>query len=143
MFNKVNFNREIGSRARLDRAKLARVTTAVMQPTVIRNTLVFWLLMFGMALGQERRDPTQPSAAIQRKLMDPASGASATQARFKVKAIVLSDRDHGTALVETAGGVVKIRLDRQHPTEVTLGESKYLVKDFNSSSVVLTAMLNL
>lgn len=143
MFNRVIFNRMLCNRARLDRARLAAVTTAVMQPTVIRNALVFWLLMFGMALGQERRDPTQPSAAIQRKLMDPASGAPATQARFKVKAIVLSDRDHGTALVETAGGIVKIKLDRQHPTEVTLGDSRYLVKDFNSSSVVLTAMLNL
>lgn len=143
MFNRVTLNRVIYSRARLDRARLTTLITAVMKPTVIRNTLVFWILMFGMALGQERRDPTQPSAAIQRKLMDPASGAPATQARFKVKAIVLSDRDHGTALVETAGGIIKIKLDRQHPTEVVLGESRYLVKDFNSSSVVLTAMLNL
>lgn len=106
-------------------------------PVLIRNTFIFWLLTLAMAFGQDQRDPTIPSAAIQRKLVDPTIGAPAIPANFKVKAIVLSDRDHGTALVETAVGIVKIKLDRQHPSEVTLGESKYLVQDFSSSTLVL------
>lgn len=109
-----------------------------MKPVLVRNTLVFWLLLLAMAFGQERRDPTLPSKAIQQRMISANPASSETPiSPMKVKAIVLSDQDHGTALVETANGTVKLRLRREPSYEIMLDQLRYTLKDFNSSCIIL------
>lgn len=115
-----------------------------MKPVLVRNALVFWLLLFAMAFGQERRDPTQPSAAIQQRLatipLAPAN-AEAPAKPFKLIAIVLSDRDHGTALLQTASGPVRLTLQREPLAEIVIENVRYVLKDFNASSVQLQRVI--
>ena len=109
-----------------------------MKTVLVRNTFLFWLLLLAMAFGQERRDPTLPSQAIQQRMATATPASSETPSSpMKVKAIVLSDHDHGTALLETASGTVKLRLRREPAYEIMLDQLRYTLKDFNSSSITL------
>ena len=109
-----------------------------MKLAVVSNAVVFWLLLLAMVFGQETRDPTMPSPAIQQKLTRSlVDSPDRPTSQLRVRAIVLSDRDHGTALVQTANGVVHLRLARDKPIEVVLDEYRYSISDFDASSITL------
>ncbi len=104
---------------------------------VVRHTILFWLLLAAMAFGEDRRDPTRPSPSIQQRLARPIAAAPSAASNVKVKAIVLSHPDRGTALLETPSGIVRVSLNRAEPTEVVLDNCRYIVKDFGPGSIQL------
>ncbi len=110
---------------------------SIAKPALIRNTFIFWMLLLAMAFGQERRDPTQPSAAIQQKFEVADRQTESPLPKIKVKAVVLRDPDHGTALIEAADRTFRIKLDRQHATEFTVEQITFIVKQFDSTSLLI------
>lgn len=108
-----------------------------MRTVHIRNTIIFWTLLLAMAFGQEtRRDPTQPSPAFEGRLTAPTTAQSeAPIVRFKLKAIVLSNPDHGLALLETSSGTVTVSLKRGSQSTIMIDQTRYVVKDFSGNSI--------
>ena len=109
------------------------------------------------------QDPTVPSAKMLERLHREPTPIAAVpisplvQERWpppvlKLKAMVMTDRDHGTALVEVDGRRIRLRLARTlkeqgaapespPPTEVdsvVIQGSSYSVQSFSARSIVLT-----
>ena len=93
------------------------------------------------------QDPTVPSAQILERLGGEQASAvalPATQERqappvLKLKAIVMTDSDHGAALIEVEGRRIRLRLSRPEAgldTAVIQG-STYRVQNFSARSVTL------
>lgn len=110
-----------------------------MKPVLVRNTLVFWPLLLAAAFGQDaRRDPTRPGSAIEQRLaVASATDANVAPLKMKIKAIVLSDLDHGIALLETGSGAVTIPLHRGSTSEVMINGLPYSVKNFSRTDLQL------
>jgi hypothetical protein len=93
------------------------------------------------------QDPTVPSAQILERLggeQPRAVALPATQERqapleLKLKAIVMSDSDHGTALIEVEGRRIRLRLSRLEAglDPVVIQGSTYRVQNFSAHSVTL------
>lgn len=107
-----------------------------MRRLTLANTLLFWMLLLALSFGQERRDPTVPSPAIQQRLGN-ATVDTEQAWTITLRAIVLGDPDHGTALVQTSSGMLRLRLDRQHSPHFSVEGTPYTVVDFNQSSLTI------
>lgn len=119
------------------------------------------LLVFGWNCAAWGQDPTMPSPAILQRLNSNSSVSATDETRqtvkLSLKAIVFSDRDHATCLIEVDGRLVRISLDRTEvalqiesmrrrdaePTArssnigVQVGGSFYCVEEFNSNFITL------
>jgi hypothetical protein len=90
------------------------------------------------AFGQERRDPTIPSSAIQQRLHElKVDAKTETQLDMQVRAIVMKDANHGTALLKTPTGHTRITLNREQPTEFIVQETNCVVTDFDRHSITI------
>lgn len=107
----------------------------------------FAITVFNATFAQ---DPTVPSAQILERLgrEQPTSlvalPSTPIQERkepplLKLKAIVMTDSDHGTALIEVDGRRVRLRLSRTEAGVdcLVVQGSPYRVQDFSARSVVL------
>lgn len=113
------------------------------------------LLSMNFVLGQ---DPTVPSPAIAERMSQQV--ALQPRAEFKpipvvkLRAMVMGDRDHGTAIVEADGQRLQIRLDRTilKTTDPNSGGGsplnriqiqgvEYSVEDFSNRTIILTDSL--
>ena len=96
------------------------------------------------------QDPTVPSAQILERLGrgQPTSlvalPSTSIQERqtppvLKLKAMVMTDSDHGTALIEVEGRRLRLRLSRteREPDSLVVQGSTYRVQNFSARSVTL------
>lgn len=98
------------------------------------------------------QDPTAPSKAILDRIKNEPTASAPSIAEPKLpsklvlKAIVMRDADHGTALIEADGRNYRLQLDRStisseptidHAPGIQLGGNFYRLQNFNSRSVTL------
>ena len=123
---------------------------------------LFALLICDVTFAQ---DPTVPSAQILERLKlektapvaallstEPAVREPLALPVLKLKAVVMTDRDHGTALIEVDGRRVRLRLSREATKQLSTPESSaeigldgvviqgstYHVQTFSARSILLT-----
>lgn len=93
------------------------------------------------------QDPTVPSTQILERLggeqvstvASPATQERQTPPILKLKAMVMTDSDHGTALIEVEGRRIRLRLSRPEAglDPVVIQGSTYRLKSFSAHSVTL------
>ncbi len=94
------------------------------------------------------QDPTVPSAQILAKLGGESVTSSVLPASaqerqsppvLKLRALVMTDGDHGTALIEVEGRRIRLQLSRPEASSdrVTIQGSTYRVQEFSARSVLL------
>ncbi len=99
--------------------------------------LLLWLLglVSQPARAQELRDPTVPRASLKPTTVALAADGMPVMPELRLKAMVMQDRDHASAVVATVDRRLLIKLNRDAPVQFTIKGVQFEVLDFDAKSI--------
>ncbi len=118
----------------------------------IARALVVVVVALSLICDARGQDPTVPSPKIIERLRESTTTPAATRQAsaevkpqpskisIRLKAIVLADPDHGSAILEVEGRRLSLQLDRLHlnqTTRIKLDEEELWVEDFSTHMIQL------